>query len=214
MQLNPGKCKELIVDFSRVFNRDKHIFYPITIDGECIPVVSKAKVLGLTISNNLLWNNHVIETIEKANKRLHFLVLLKRAGVPLTDIKYFYCATIRPVLEYCSPVFHHALPHYLSADIERVQKRALSIIDPSKTYDANMGQFGLTTLHNRRQELCDNQFERISVPSHKLFSLLPPRLGPNLNLRKYHEYDLPRIHTDRFRHSFIPAMCAKKFLKT
>jgi hypothetical protein len=205
MHLHPGKCKELIVDFSR----DKQIFDPITIDGESIPVVSKAKVLGLTISNNLLWNNHIIETIKKANKRLYFLVLLKRAGVTLTD-----CATIRPVLEYCSPVFHQALPQYLSADIERVQKRALSIIDPSQTYDANMGQFGLTTLHNRRQELCYNQFERISVPSHKLFSLLPPRHGPNLNLRKYHENDLPRIHTDRFRHSFIPAMCAKKFLKT
>ena len=208
MQLHPRKCKELIVDFSR----DKRVFYPI--DGICIPVVSKAKVLGLTISNNLSWNDHVKETIKKANKRLYFLVLLKRAGVPLTDIKNFYCATIRPVLEYCSSVFHHGLPQYLSADIERVQKRALSIIDPSQTYDANMGQFGLTTLYNRRQKLCDNQFETISVPSHKLFSLLPPKHCPNVNLRRYHEYDLPQIHTDRFKHAFIPAMCAKKFLKT
>ena len=210
MQLHPRKCKELIVDFSR----DKRVFDPITIDGICIPVVSKAKVLGLTISNNLSWNDHVKETIKKANKRLYFLVLLKRAGVPLTDIKNFYCATIRPVLEYCSSVFHHALPQYLSADIERVQKRALSIIDPSQTYDANMGQFGLTTLYSRRQKLCDNQFETISVPSHKLFSLLPPKHRPNVNLRRYHVYDLPQIHTDRFKHSFIPAMCAKKFLKT
>ncbi len=142
------------------------------------------------------------------------LVLLKRAGVPLTDFKNFYCAIIRPVLEYCSSVFHHALLQYLSADIERVQKRALSIIDTSQTYDANMGQFGLTTLYSRRQKLCDNQFETIScsIPSHKLFSPLPPK--HRLNLRKYHEYDLPQIHTDRFKHSFIPAMCAKKFLKT
>ncbi len=91
---------------------------------------------------------------------------------------------------------------------------ALSIIDPSQTYDVNMGQFGLTTLYSRRQKLCDNQFETISVPSHKLFSLLPPKHRPNVNLRRYHEYDLPQIHTDRFKHSFIPAMCAKKFLKT
>jgi hypothetical protein len=64
MHLHPGKCKELVVDSIR----DKQFFYPIMIDGECIPVVSKAKVLGLTISNNLFWNNHVIETIKKANK--------------------------------------------------------------------------------------------------------------------------------------------------
>ncbi len=77
MQLHPRKCKELIVDFSR----DKRVFDPITIDGICIPVFSKAKVLGLAISNNLSWNDHVIETIKKANKRLYFLVLLKRIQV-------------------------------------------------------------------------------------------------------------------------------------
>ncbi len=70
MQLHPRKCKELIVYFSR----DKRVSDPITIDGLCIPVVSKAKVLCLTISNNLSWNDHVKETIKKANKRLYFLV--------------------------------------------------------------------------------------------------------------------------------------------
>ena len=152
--------------------------------------------------------------LSKANKRLYSLVLLKRAGVPLMDIKNFHCAIIRPVLEYCSPVFHHALPQYLSAEIERVQKRALSIMHPSYTYEANLPQFGLATLHKRRQELCDNQFKRISTTWHKLSYLRPPNHCSNRHLRKGHEYDLPQINTDRFKHSFIPAMCAKKFLKT
>ena len=82
------------------------------------------------------------------------------------------------------------------------------------TYEVNLAQFGLATLHKRLQELCDNQFERISTTSHKLSYLLPPNHCPNRHLRKCHEYDLPQIHTDRFKHSFIPAMCAKKFLKT
>lgn len=38
----------------------------------------KSMVLGLTISNNLLWNNHNIETIKKPNKWCYFLVLQKR----------------------------------------------------------------------------------------------------------------------------------------
>ena len=191
MKLHPGKCKELIVDFSK----NKQVFDPITVDGVRIPVVSKANLLGLTISNSSLWNDHVTETIKKANKRLYSLVLLKRAGVPLIDIKNFYCATIRPVLEYCSPVFHHALPQYLSAEVERVQKRALSIMNPSYTYEANLAQFGLATIH-------------------KLSYLLPPNNCPNRHLRKCHEYDLPQIHMDRFKHFFTPAMCAKNFLKT
>ena len=95
-------------------------------------------------------------------------------------------------------------------EIERVQKRALSIMNPSHTYEANLAQFGLATLHKRRQELCDNQFERISTTSHKLSYLLPPNHCPNHHLRKCHEYHHPQIHTDRFKHSFIPAMCAGK----
>ena len=75
------------------------------------------------------WNTHIVDCIKKANKRLYFIVLLKRARVPLNDIVNFYCTTIRPVLEYCAPVFHHALPAY--EDIERIQKRALSIISPA-----------------------------------------------------------------------------------
>ena len=123
MKLHPGKCKELIVDFSN----NKQVFDPITVDGVRIPVVSKANIIGLTISNNLLWNDHVtdLETIKKANKRLYSLALLKRVGVPLMDVKNFYCATIRPVLEYCSPVFYHALPQYLSAEIESPKKSTI-----------------------------------------------------------------------------------------
>ena len=39
-----------------------------------------------------------------------------------------YTACIRPVLEYACPVFHHSLPQYLSNEMERLQKRALRII--------------------------------------------------------------------------------------
>ena len=118
---------------------------------------------------------------------------------------------LRPVLEYCSPVFHHALPQYLSAEIERVQKRALSIMNPSHTYEANLAQFGLAILHKRRQELCDNHFERISTTSHKLSYLLPPSHCPNCHLRKCHEYDLPQIHTDRFKHCLSQPCVQRSF---
>ena len=46
-----------------------------------------------------------------------FLVLLKRANVPAHDIICFYRTCIRPVLEYCALLYHHALPDYLSKDI-------------------------------------------------------------------------------------------------
>ena len=102
------------------FKMNTHNFPPIVINGKEISVSNSVKILGVTISSDLKWNEHISS----------FIVLLKRANVPLSDIVNFYCTMIRPVLEYCAPVFHHALPQYLSDDIERVQKRALSIICP------------------------------------------------------------------------------------
>ena len=113
MQLNADKCKEMVIDFKKI----SHNFSPLEVDGNELPVTDCAKILGVMISSDLKWNNHIVDCIKKANKRLYFIVLLKRARVPLN----FYCTTIRPVLEYCAPVFHHALPAYLNEDIERIQ---------------------------------------------------------------------------------------------
>ena len=114
MELNADKCKEMIVDFKR----NPHNFSPIVISGKDLTVCKSAKILGVKISANLKWNDHTLECIKKANKRIYFIVLLKRAKVPCSDIINFYCTDIKPVLEYCAPVFHHALPQYLSEDIE------------------------------------------------------------------------------------------------
>ena len=64
------------------FARDPECFGAITIDCKELEVVKNAKLLGLTISDNLTWNAHVNEIIKKAGKKLYFLVQLKRARVP------------------------------------------------------------------------------------------------------------------------------------
>lgn len=166
LQLNGDKCKELIIDFKR----QKHLFDPVTIEWKQIDVVHHAKVLGLTVSKNLLWNNHVNNVINKANKRLFFLVQLKREKVPVTDIINFYCACIRPVLEYGAQVFHYAPPEYLQENLERVQKRDLSFIFPGITYEERLQFSNLDTLStSRRQKLCDALFQStLADTNHKL----------------------------------------------
>ena len=144
--------------------------------------------------------------IKKANKRLYFLVLLKRAGVNPRDIINFYCTVIRPVLEYCSPIFHHALPEYLNNDIERVQKRALSIISPECSYSSCLSKYSLDTLKTRREDQCVKLFNVIS-DEHRLSELFPPKHVNHYNLRRNRRYDLPGARTKRFQCSFIPSMC-------
>ena len=58
-ELNESKCKELRISFST----KPASFDPIVINGKDIDVVPKAKVLGLTLSSNLKWNNHVDEIV-------------------------------------------------------------------------------------------------------------------------------------------------------
>ena len=77
-------CKELSISFARV-ERD---FPPEVIDGLNIKVVESAKLLGLTISNDLTWNTHLTEVIKKASKRLYFLIQLKRANVSESDLVF------------------------------------------------------------------------------------------------------------------------------
>ena len=79
MELNAGKCKEMRIDFKR----NTHNFPPIVINGKELSVSNSVKILGVTISSDLKWNDHISECIRKANKRLYFIVLLKRIFIEM-----------------------------------------------------------------------------------------------------------------------------------
>ena len=101
--------------------------------------------------------------IKKTNKRLHFIVLLSRANVLSGDIVAFYCTTIRAVLQHCAPVYHLALPQYLSDDIERVRSM---IFSSRLSYSECLAKFGVDALLARQVTLCSKLFSSImSRPS-------------------------------------------------
>ena len=59
-QLNETKCKELQISFSRSADS----FETVTINSKAIEVATNVKLLGLTISNNLKWNDHIENVIK------------------------------------------------------------------------------------------------------------------------------------------------------
>ena len=75
LELNADKCKEMIINL----NKQKNSFDQVSIERKGLDIVSHAKTLGMTMSNNLLWNDHINEVIRKSNKHLYFIVLLKLA---------------------------------------------------------------------------------------------------------------------------------------
>ena len=123
---------------------------------------------------------------------------MKRANIPAKDLLIFYLTCIRPVTEYACPVFHNALPAYLSAELEQLQKRAMRIIFPFVPYSDALHQANLETLSRRRQSITTKLFDSISCNSdHKPHELLPPRRNFNVPLAK----------AKRLKNTFIYSNC-------
>ena len=89
-QLNSGKCKELRIHFTKDPCRDE----PVKVNDKHFEVVTSAKILGMTITDDLKWNVHVANILLKASKRLYLLKQLKRANVDTNSLNKFYCACI------------------------------------------------------------------------------------------------------------------------
>ena len=64
------------------FAKKQSEFHPILVNGNQLEAVRNAKLLGVIITINLSWNEHINETVKKASKRLYFLVQLKRLELP------------------------------------------------------------------------------------------------------------------------------------
>ena len=198
-QMNEGKCKEMRIGFSKLTTH----FEPIKIHNNPLELVKCAKILGLIVSNDLKWNEHVQQITKKARKRLYCLTQSKRANVGTKELLQFYITCIRPITEYASPVFHNSLTNYLSNELEAIQQRALKIILPWTSYGEALSRVGLQTLYARRQELTESLFRDIeSNVDHKLYNLLPPLIEIDTTLRNKSKYNVT-FKTERFRNSFI-----------
>ena len=74
------------------FNREETDYPPIFVNGTIIERVKKAEILGLVITDDLKWNDHVNKITIKAARRLYLLRQLKKSGLDIKDLKCFYVA--------------------------------------------------------------------------------------------------------------------------
>ena len=173
--------------------------------------VAQYKVLGVTVSQSLKWNEHFANTRSKLNKRLYFLKQLKRAGMSTGDLLCFYKSVLRPVAEYACPVWHSSLTVEQSNRIESFQKRALKIIYNDFTpgdnaYDINCIVADLPQLADRREQLTKRQFVKMADTDNCLNYLLPARRDSEIicSFRTAKEYPLICAKSTRFKKSFLP----------
>ena len=67
---NRFKCNELRIDFRRESNLDT---VSLKANGNAFENVKSAKILGVTIRNELKWNEHVDNITVKASRRIYLL---------------------------------------------------------------------------------------------------------------------------------------------
>ena len=109
VKMNISKCKEMIFDFARV----RQEFLPLTIKEVVMEREKSARILGLTVQDNLKWNEHVNHIVKKASKRLYMLGVLKRSNADTNTLLTVYKTIITPVLEYACEVWHCNITEYL-----------------------------------------------------------------------------------------------------
>ena len=175
----------------------------LLINGEPVTRVSQCKLLGVTLTNTLSWDENIDQICSKASQRIYLLCLLRRSGVSPQDILHVYTSMIRPVLEYACEVWHTQLTVEQSDALEHIQKRAMSIAYPDKHYTEALTDSRLESLYVRRDRICRSFFKKMQASNHKLNHHLPQERTLETSLRSKIKYPLPRIRTERCKKSLI-----------
>ena len=163
----------------------------MNLDGLEFEQVSEGRVLGITITRDLKWNDHISDITAKAAKRPYILSQLKRTGVSSKDLVSFYCSAIRSVVEYAFALFHCSLPGYLIEELERIQKCVLRVILPDLKYRDAINTGNVNTLYDRREPLLNKPLKEILYNNqHELASLLLQR-SQCRRLSKNRMFDIP-----------------------
>ena len=206
MIINATKTQELRIDFSK----SRGPFTQLYIGNSPIEIVIQSKIMGVIISDDLKWNQHVEYITDKASQRLHLLVLCRGVGIPSNEMLLMCTIKIQPALEYACGAWHPGLTQYLTDDIERMQIRAMRIISPGLSYGDALVCSQLPTLRERRNDICLRFFESMEKSDHKLHHLLPNSRTSRYSLRKPRKYESAQTKTNRADGALVNR-CLKHF---
>ncbi len=189
LQLNFSKC--FVTNF--VTSRNLYCVPIHNSSGLVLTVCRSVRILGVTFSDDLKWNDHVDNVVRKASQRIFILRNLKRSGCDSQTLYNIYVALIRSVLLYCYPCFCNA-PFYLHQMLSSVERRVFKIVFGSTHYESD--------IFTHAEKMCESFFKRIhDSMEHTLRFLLflsrCPSRSNSLTLRP------PTAKTKRFGRSFI-----------
>ena len=204
---NPNKTEALFV------SNDSNIAKPsLLFDNVPIQFVEHHKHLGLTLSSNCKWHEHINNLIQKSSKILGMMKKIK-FSVKRKTLNQIYVSFLRPILEYASSVWD-GCTNYEKETLEKIQHEAARIVTGltrsvaiSKLYD----EVGWPSLENRRKyhKLILTYKVKNNLTPPYLSNLFPDTVGARTyNLRNDRNFIVPARRTETYAKSFIPSSTA------
>ena len=121
----------MLSDVQSQFARRPPLLPTTVLGGARVERVNQTQLLGVITTDHLKWQGHTDYVCGKASSRLHFLRMLRGAGVDPKDIMTTYIALVHFIMEYAYEVWHTGLTVQQSEQLEQVQRGALSVAYPA-----------------------------------------------------------------------------------
>ena len=202
MSFNAAKCSSISIT-----RKQKKVLHQYSLHNQILERVDSATYLGVELSSNLTWANHINKTCHKANRQLAFL----RRNLPInrTHVKETaYKGLVRPILEYCSPVWDPYRIKKYTHSVEMVHRRAARFVsrryhNTSSVTDM-LRKLQWESLEHQRWKarltmFYKVQFGLVAVPLPDVVTRAP-RERPG----HPHQFQTPYCRTNSYRDSFFP----------
>ncbi|MEW8548488.1 MAG: reverse transcriptase family protein [Candidatus Thiodiazotropha sp.] len=202
---NPSKTEVMFIS-NIYFDENIELF----MDDAVLQIVNTHKHLGVVLSSNHKWTNHIENLIKTATKQISFLRKIKYKFSSQT-LNKLYCVYIRPLLEYASEVWD-GCSQIDSDRLEQVQLNAARIVTGLPMFASLNSLYletGWETLSERRK------IKKLSLMYKIVNNDAPPYLQEllpntvmntsNYNLRNSQNFDIPFSRLCSFESSFFPS---------
>ena len=166
MRINCSKTQLLCVSPNNGCNTVAQIDTP---DGP-VSAVDTMRLVGFVFGKDSDVSAHVAHLVDKFRVKVWLLFHLREAGIKEDRLFRMYCAYIRSILEYCSPVYHPMLNRGQAETLEQLQRHAARICYVTETPVRQiMEERGIQSMEERRLLRVD-KFVKKTVED--------PRFGP------------------------------------
>ena len=204
MELNTTKTEAVLFSTQNVQSKPD-----LVCNGNSIEFVNSHRHLGVLLSSNCKWTEHINNLCKSSQSKISALKQLK-FKVSKTTLNTIYTSFIRPGVEYASSVWD-GCSEQLSDTLEKIQLEAARIVSGLTSIasrEALYFETGWVPLKERREKLKLSTFYKIhnqEAPDY-LQALLPAtRNNINRELRNPNNYQTPpcRLHLKKI--SFVPS---------